>query len=105
MEKAPNVYTIVSDFGWSDLGTWGSLYTHLQKDADGNAAVGKKIMLYDSKSNMVHMHDDRLLVMQGMDDMIVVSTDDALLICKKQDEQKIRQFVNDLTADSGDRYI
>lgn len=105
MEKAKNVYTIVSDFGWSDLGTWGSLYTHLPKDAAENAAVGESVKIYDSARNMVHMHDERLLVMQGMDDMIVVSTNDALLICKKQDEQKIRQFVNDLKADTGDRYI
>ncbi len=105
MEKAKNVYTIVSDFGWSDLGTWGSLFTHLPKDTEGNAAVGRSTRLYDCANNMVHMHDDRLLVMQGMDDMIVVSTDDALLICRKRDEQKIRQFVNDLQAESGDRYI
>ena len=105
MEKAKNVYTIVSDFGWSDLGTWGSLYTHLPKDDAGNAAVGTTTMLYQSNRNMVHMHDDRLLVMQGMDDMIVVSTKDALLICRKQDEQMIREFVNDLKSDSGDRYI
>lgn len=105
MEKAPNVYTIVSDFGWSDLGTWGSLYTHVPKDGNGNASVGDHVRVYDSSGNMVHMHDDRLLVMQGMNDMIVVSTNDALLICRKQDEQKIRQFVNDLTAETGDRYI
>ncbi len=105
MEKAGNVYTIVSDLGWSDLGTWGSLFTHLPKDANENAAVGDTVRLYDCERNMVHMHDDRLLVMQGMEDMIVVSTDDALLICRKQDEQKIRTFVNDLKSDAGDRYI
>ncbi len=105
MEKADNVYTIVSDLGWSDLGTWGSLYTHLPKDAQENGAVGGMVKLYDSHRNMVHMHDDRLLVMQGMEDMIVVSTEDALLICRKQDEQQIRTFVNDLKTETDDRYI
>jgi mannose-1-phosphate guanylyltransferase len=105
MEKASNVYTIVSEFGWSDLGTWGSLYSHVPKDADGNASVGEAVHLYDCSGNMVHMHDERLLVMEGMQDMIVVSTPDALLICRKHEEQKIRQFVNDLSAETGDRYI
>jgi mannose-1-phosphate guanylyltransferase len=105
MEKASNVYTVVSDFGWSDLGTWGSLYTHVPKDKAGNAAVGDNIRLYDCARNMVHSHDDRLMVLQGLEDHIVVSTPEALLVCRKQDEQKIREFVNDLKAEHGDRYI
>jgi mannose-1-phosphate guanylyltransferase len=105
MEKASNVHVIVSEFGWSDLGTWGSLYTHLPRDGDDNAVVGDDTFIYDSSRNMVHMHDERLLVMQGMEDMIVVSTPDALLICRKQDEQKIRGFVNDLKSETGDRFI
>jgi mannose-1-phosphate guanylyltransferase len=105
MEKAENVYTVMSDFGWSDLGTWGSLYTHLPKDEHGNASVGEQVRLYDCSDCVVHAHDERLLVLQGLRDHIVVSTDDALLVCRKQDEQKIRQFVNDLKGDSGDRYI
>ncbi|MBK8500482.1 MAG: mannose-1-phosphate guanylyltransferase [Flavobacteriales bacterium] len=105
MEKAANVYTVVSEFGWSDLGTWGSLYTHLPKDANGNAGVGEAVKLYDCANNVVHAQDDRLLVLQGLQDCIVVSTKDALLVCHKQDEQQIKQFVNDLTAESGDRYI
>ena len=104
MEKAHNVYTVVSDFGWSDLGTWGSLYTHLPLDAQGNAAVGDGVKLYDCERNMVHAHDGRLMVLQGLEDCIVVSTRDALLVCRKADEQLIRGFVNDLVAGSGDRY-
>jgi mannose-1-phosphate guanylyltransferase len=95
----------MSDFGWSDLGTWGSLYTHLAKDERGNASVGDHVKLYDCHNSVVHAHDDRLMVLQGLDDHIVVSTEDALLVCKKQDEQMIRGFVNDLKAESGDRYI
>jgi len=105
MEKARNVFTVVSDFGWSDLGTWGSLYTHLPKDASGNAAIGGAVKLYDCARNVIHAHDGRLMVLQGLEDHIVVSTKDALLVCRKQDEQRIKQFVNDLTAESGDRYV
>lgn len=105
MEKASNVYTVMGEFGWSDLGTWGSLYTHLPKDAEGNASIGNAVKLYDCSRNVVHAHDGRLLVLQGLDDCIVVSTKDSLLVCRKQDEQKIKQFVNDLTAESGDRYV
>ncbi len=105
MEKAGNVYTVVSDFGWSDLGTWGSLYTHLPKDDRNNAAIGDAVKLYDCANNVVHAQDGRLMVLQGLEDFIVVSTKDALLVCRKHDEQKIKQFVNDLTAESGDRYI
>lgn len=105
MEKASNVYTVAGDFGWSDLGTWGSLYTHLAKDATGNAAIGDAVRLYDCSGNVVHAHDGRLLVLQGLEDFIVVSTQDALLVCRKRDEQQIKQFVNELTADSGERYI
>jgi len=105
MEKADNVFTVVSDFGWSDLGTWGSLYGHLPKDEEGNAKIGKDVKLYDCANNVVHAHDDRLMVLQGLEDFIVVSTKDALLVCRKQDEQQIKRFVNDLTAESGDRYV
>jgi len=105
MERATNVFTVVSEFGWSDLGTWGSLYGHLPKDEQGNAKIGKDVKLYDCANNVVHAHDDRLMVLQGLEDFIVVSTKDALLVCRKQDEQQIKRFVHDLTAESGDRFV
>lgn len=105
MEKAKAVYVVPGDFGWSDLGTWGSLYTHLHKDTAGNAAIGSQVKLYDCTNSVVHAQDDRLMVLQGLEDLIVVSTKDALLVCRKQDEQKIKQFVADLTAESGERYV
>lgn len=105
LEKADNVYVVPSDFGWSDLGTWGSLYTHLAKDDQGNAAVGQRVRLYDCSNNMVHVQDERLVVLQGLEDYIVVSTDDALLVCRKRDEQQIKRFVADATADHGDRFV
>lgn len=105
LEKADNVFVLPSDFGWSDLGTWGSLYTHLPKDAQGNTGTGKKVYIHQGANNMVHVQDQRLVVLQGLEDYIVVSTNDVLLVCRKQDEQQIKTIVQDLTAGSGDLYI
>lgn len=105
LEKADNVFVVPSDFGWSDLGTWGSLYTHLPKDDHGNTGTSTTVRIYDGTQNMVHVQDHRLVVLQGLEDFIVVSTPDALLVCRKHDEQKIKQFVQDITKDTGDRYI
>lgn len=105
MEKAKNVLVILSDFGWSDLGTWGSLYTHIDKDANQNAVVGKNIRFYDSSKNMVNVSKEKLVVIQGLEDYIVVESEGILLICKKHDEQKIKQFVNDIKLEKGDKYI
>ncbi len=105
MEKADNVFTVVGDFGWSDLGTWGSLFAQIPKDAADNAVVGDGVRLYDCKRNMVHGHDGRLMVLQGLEDLIVVSTPEALLVCRMQDEQMIRQFVKDLKAEGNERHL
>lgn len=105
MEKADNVFVVPGDFGWSDLGTWGSLYTHVPKDAHGNAAIGAQVRLHDCANNMVHVQDDRLVVLQGLEDHIVVSTADALLVVRKRDEQKIKQFVEEAARAWGDRYV
>ncbi len=105
MEKAPNVYVMAVNFGWSDLGTWGSLYEIRQKDEDLNAVVGNNVMLYNSKGCIVNMPKDKLVVLQGLEDYIVVEDDNALLVCQKKNEQMIRQFVNDIMVDKGERYI
>ncbi len=104
LEKAKNVYVVLSNFGWSDLGTWGSLYTHIEKDNSLNAIVGKNVVQYDCKGNMVHVPDNKLVVMQGLTDYIVVESNNTLLICKKLDEQKIKQFVNDIKVTKGEQY-
>jgi mannose-1-phosphate guanylyltransferase len=96
MEKSTNVYVISADIGWSDLGTWGSIYTHLPLDKNKNAIVGGSVLMYDSSNNIVNVPSDKLVVLQGLDDYIVVESDKILLVCKKQDEQKIKQFVNDV---------
>ncbi len=105
MEKAKNVFVRASIIGWSDLGTWGSLYTHIKKDANENAVVGKHVLFYDSKNCVVHVPKDKLVVIEGLDDYIVVESDNILLICKKQDEQQIRAFVNDVKVAKGDKFV
>ena len=104
MEKAPNVYVLSADFGWSDLGTWGSLYEHRQQDDNANAIVGANVMTYDTKNCIINMPKDKLVILQGLDDCIVVESDGILLVCKKQDEQMIRQFVSDVKSAKGDKY-
>lgn len=105
MEKAENVYVLTADFGWSDLGTWGSLYTHLEKDEANNASTGKNIYLYNSKNCIVNIPNDRLAVIHGLDDFIVVESDNILLICRKEEEQKIKEFVNDVRMKRGEEYV
>lgn len=105
MEKAGNVYVLCSDFGWSDLGTWGSLYENRQKDEQGNAIVGKNVIVYDSNNCIVNIPKDKLVVLQGLDDYIVVESGNVLLVCRKQDEQQIRQFVNDVRMNKGEQWV
>lgn len=105
MEKANNVYVLSSDFGWSDLGTWGSLYETRKKDKNENAIVGNNVLMYESKNCIVNMPKDKLVVLQGLDDYIVVEDEGTLLICRKSDEQQIRQFVNDVMIEKGEKYV
>lgn len=105
MEKAGNVYVLAVDFGWSDLGTWGSLYTIREKDANENAVVGNNVMLYDTSNCVVNVPKNKLVVLQGLKDYIVVEEDDTLLVCRKQDEQQIRQFVNDVKMEKGENFV
>ena len=105
MEKADNVFVITSDFGWSDLGTWGSLYDHLESDKDGNAVLGEKVITYDLDNCLVHVPDDKLVVLQGLKDCIVVESDGILLVCKIEDEQKIKNFVTDVKMQQGDEFV
>ncbi|MBN1599112.1 MAG: mannose-1-phosphate guanylyltransferase [Bacteroidales bacterium] len=105
MEKAENVHVLCADFGWSDLGTWGSLYDMLGKDKNKNSIQGKNVFAYDSEKCLINLPDNKLAVIQGLDDYIVVDSDNILLICKKEDEQKIKQFVNDVKLEKGDKYI
>jgi mannose-1-phosphate guanylyltransferase len=105
MEKADNVYMLVADFGWSDLGTWGSLYDLAKKDNQNNVALKCKSLFIESSDNLVTISDDKLVVVQGLEDYIVVESDNVLLICKKSEEQRIKQFVTDVNMKFGDTYL
>jgi mannose-1-phosphate guanylyltransferase len=105
MEKADNVFVLCSDFGWSDLGTWGSLYEKLKKDRESNSITGKNVFVYDSKKCLINVPDDKLVVVQGLNDYILVESDNMLLICRKKDEQKIKRFVNDIRLEKGDDFM
>lgn len=105
MEKAENVYVIASDFGWSDLGTWGSLYEQMELDESGNAINGKNIFLYNSSGNIINVPENKLVLLQGLHDHIVVESDNILLVCHKEEEQRIKEFVKDIRSSLGDEFI
>jgi mannose-1-phosphate guanylyltransferase len=105
MEKADNVYVIPSSFGWSDLGTWNSAYDNLEKDYLGNAVAGENVIVIDATKCMVSAPNKKLVVLQGMDDFIIVDTKDVLLICKKEKEQSIKEYVAEVKRNKGDKYL
>lgn len=105
MEKSPNVHVLGAKFGWSDLGTWTSLFENMDKSENNNAINGQNIMLYDVKDCIVKAPNEKLVVVQGLRDFIIVDTRDALLICNKNEEQQLRLFVNDIKSQKGNDYI
>lgn len=105
MEKAENVFVITAGFGWSDLGTWGSLYDYSEKDDYENVAGGDNLLLYQVKKSIVKVPGQKLAVIQGLEGYIVVESEGILLICKRKDEQKIRQFVNDVQIQKGEEFV
>ncbi len=105
MEKAGNVYVQAAEFGWSDLGTWGSLYEISDKDNDANASLIAETLFFDSSENIVTLPAGKLAVIQGLEGYIVAEADGVLLICKKNDEQRIKQFVADVKLKYGEKYI
>ncbi len=105
MEKASNVYVECVDLGWSDLGTWGSLWDNSEKNEDGNATQGCNALMYNSHGNIVAVKGDKLVVASGLEDYIVADVDDALLIVPKAEEQHIRDYVDEAKAKFGDKYL
>lgn len=105
MEKAPNVYVETVDFGWNDLGTWRSLYDHSPKNRDGNVTQNCKALMFNSHNNIVAIKGDKLVVASGLEGYIVADVDDALLIVPLEEEQKIKQYVNDVKVKFGDKYL
>ena len=105
MEKASNVCVYAADFGWSDLGTWGSLYEVSEKDENSNVVAGNRVKTYGTNGCIINVPGEKAVVLQGMEDFIIVDNDNVLLICKKENEQQIRQYVNDVELDYGEKYI
>ena len=105
MEKAPNVYVETVEFGWNDLGTWRSLYDHSPKNKDGNVTQNCKALMYNSHNSIVAVKGDKLVVASGLEGYIVADVDDALLIVPLEEEQKIKQYVNDMKSKFGDKYL
>ena len=96
MEKAENVYVLPSSFGWSDLGTWGSLYELSEKDENQNVSLHSKAYFHEAEGNIVVLEPGKIAIVQGVDDMIIAEEQGALLICKRAEEQRIKQFVSEL---------
>ena len=105
MEKADNVYVMCTDFGWSDLGTWSSLYEHSSHDKNGNALVSGDIFSYDNNRNIINVSSGKVAVIQGLSDYIIVDSEDVLLIVKKEEEQNIKQFLDEVSRISKDKYL
>ena len=96
MEKADNVFVLPSSFGWSDLGTWGSLYELSEKDEEGNVSLHSEAHFHEAKGNIVVLEKGKTAIVQGVDDMIIVEEKGALLICKKAEEQRIKEWVKEI---------
>ena len=105
MEKADNVYIVPATFRWSDLGTWNSAWENMGKDDRNNAVAGNGVVVIDSAKCVVHASDEKLVVLQGLQDFIVVDTEDVLLICQKDKEQEIKNYVNRVKKIKGERYL
>ncbi|MGK7395985.1 MAG: mannose-1-phosphate guanylyltransferase [Candidatus Cyclobacteriaceae bacterium M3_2C_046] len=105
MEKADNVWVISTDIGWSDLGSWSALQELSPADPQGNTSNSKKVLFYDSRNNLVRIAPDKVGVIQAMDNYIIIDDEKALLICKMDDEQKIKQFVQDVGNQLGKDFV
>jgi mannose-1-phosphate guanylyltransferase len=105
MEKADNVYVIPASFDWSDLGTWNSAWENTQRDNFQNAVSGNNVVIVDAKKCMIHVPNNKLVMLQGLEDYIVVDTKDVLLICKRDKEQEIKDYVAELRRNKGDKFL
>jgi mannose-1-phosphate guanylyltransferase len=104
MEKADNVYVMCTDIGWSDLGTWSSLHEHSKVDKKGNSKVSGEVFSYDSRGNIFNIAPGKIAVIQGLKDYIVVDSGDVLLIVKKEEEQNIKNYLDDVINATGEKF-
>ena len=95
MEKAEDIFVLPASFGWSDLGTWGSLHENSKKDAHNNACIGNNIKLYETRNCIIHTTQEKKVVVQGLDGYIVAGKNDKLLICRLTEEQRIKDFAEE----------
>ncbi|TXI84525.1 MAG: mannose-1-phosphate guanylyltransferase [Crocinitomicaceae bacterium] len=93
MENAKNVDVVLANFDWSDLGTWGSLYTHLEKDYNGNAVIGENVYMINSTNCIVNLPNSKLALIEGLDNHIIVESDNMLMILNKNDEQNLKKYM------------
>lgn len=104
LEKADNVYVMPADFGWTDLGTWRSIDSQQQKDSHSNSLQGE-VMVYDTRNSFIKVADHKMAVVQGLDNYIVVVADDAVMICKKDQEQMVKKFLQDIKEKGLKAYV
>ncbi|RZK50289.1 MAG: mannose-1-phosphate guanylyltransferase [Pedobacter sp.] len=106
MEKASNVFLLPADFGWSDLGTWASIYEKAEKDYVGNAVIpAEKVMMFNSSNCMVNVTDNKLVILQDLHNYIVIESEDVLLICPRSEEQNVKNITADVKSKFGNKYI
>ena len=105
MEKADNVFVLTADFGWSDMGTWGSLYENKARDESGNVFFGNNVLAYDTQNCIVNLPEEKIVVLQGLNGYIVVESNNTLLVCRRDDEHQIRQFVSDVRQQKGENFV
>jgi len=105
MEKADNVFVKCADLGWSDLGTWGSLYLHSEHDKNDNVVLQSKAFTHNSEGNIISLPENKIAVIQGLDDYIVIDTGDVLLIISREQEQNIKLYLEEVGKKTGDKYL
>ncbi len=105
MEKAENAYVRCGDFGWSDVGTWGSIYQHARKDRYANAKPKEGCYTYDTRSCIISTPEGKISIINGLKDYIVVDTDDVLMICPRSDEQNIKKYIDEVKYNTGEKHI
>ena len=104
MEHAENVYVHSGDFGWSDVGTWGSLYQQSRKDKYANAKPAQGCYTYDTRNTIISLPKDKVAIISGLRDYIVVDTEDVLMICPRSEEQNINKYIDDVKFNQGDNF-
>ena len=105
MEKADNVFVLTAEFGWTDMGSWSSLYEKMEKSQHGNVVRADNAIMYDVKNSIIDISKDKVAVIQGLEDFIVADSDDVLMICRREDENQIKKFVTDVRIKKGDSLI